>query len=492
MFTDRERQLLRQQPPEIIEALFEIYRKENGDLRQIIKDIEEQKQQKLQESLNFEEQLRTLRKRMFGRSKEDRIEASDRPRDKSQDDVLLFSKSAFPAPESRIESTDPKKNKLPETVIIHELTDEELKQESELREIPNASSAQWEKLEGVFDQSTKIQVVETSYINEVHKKCKYKLKSEFNESDKEVIITAPGANELLSEMSYRTDVVAKVVCDKYIYHMPLERQTRKMEAKGLKGMRTSTLTRFCSLAAASLEPIRDEILNELKQSDLALHLDETTWSIQNKNQKDGYMWVISNRYGSYYFFKPTRSGEVIKEKLEGYSGPVVTDGFSGYNILDDIDGLFAIDREAKNFIELKEKRRIHSRLTAMNLYHQLHKELLNSRSEGQKKKAIEYLLKRWDGFTRFIDDERIPLSNNEAERTIRHAVVGRKNFYGAATHSGADTAATLYTIIESCKKNDIEPGSYIKMALEAFAKGEMSLTPLEFAKRREKGLMGIN
>jgi transposase len=514
MLTDRERKLLREQPPEIIEALFESLRKENDELRHIVKEIEAEKLKKDQQSLNIEEQLKTLRKKIFGRSKEDRVEASDRPRDKSQQDVLLFSQSAFPSVEDRNGSTDPKKNELPETIIIHELSDEDLKRESVLREIPSPSSDQWQKIEGVFDQSTKIQVIETRYIKEIHKRSKYKLKSEHNSFDKDIIITAPCEPALLPGMGYTTDLVAKVACDKYIYHMPLERQTRKMEAKGLKGMRTSTLTRFCALVGASLEPVADEILKELKGSDLALHLDETPWKIQRKEQKDGYMWIISNRYGSYYFFKPTRSGQVIKEKLEGYDGPVVTDGFSGYNILDelnikqgfcwaharrkfieleahddsvkpildDIDGLFEIDRQAQSFPELKEKRRTHSRATVMSIYHQLQKEHLDTRAGSQKRKAIEYLLKRWDGFTHFIYDERMPLSNNEAERTIRHAVVGRKNFYGAATHSGADTAATIYTIVESAKKNDIEPESYIKMALKMVEKGDLPPTPLAYAK----------
>jgi hypothetical protein len=205
MLTDRERKLLREQPPEIIEALFESLRKENDELRHIVKEIEAEKLKKDQQSLNIEEQLKTLRKKIFGRSKEDRVEASDRPRDKSQQDVLLFSQSAFPSVEDRNDSTDPKKNRLPETIIIHELSDEDLKRESELREIPSPSSDQWQKIEGVFDQSTKIQVIETSYIKEIHKRSKYKLKSEHNSFDKDVIITAPCEPALLPGMGYTTD-----------------------------------------------------------------------------------------------------------------------------------------------------------------------------------------------------------------------------------------------------------------------------------------------
>lgn len=104
------------------------------------------------------------------------------------------------------------------------------------------------------------------------------------------------------------------------------------------------------------------------------------------------------------------------------------------------------------------------------------------RPSSQKRKAIEYLTKRWDGFTLFLGDTRIPLSNNEAERTIRHAVVGRKNYYGSGNHTGAETAATLFSIIESCKKNDLDPRIYLIMALHMVAEGKVPPTPLAHAR----------
>ena len=73
----------------------------------------------------------------------------------------------------------------------------------------------------------------------------------------------------------------------------------------------------------------------------------------------------------------------------------------------------------------------------------------------------------------------MPLSNNEAERTIRHAVMERKNFYVCGNSSGADTAATLYTIIESRKKNDIDLRSFILLSLRKVAAGEELETPIE-------------
>jgi len=85
-----------------------------------------------------------------------------------------------------------------------------------------------------------------------------------------------------------------------------------------------------------------------------------------------------------------------------------------------------------------------------------------------------------------LTDIRIPLSNNEAERTIRHAVVGRKNYYGSGNYTGAETAATLFTVIESCKKNDIDPRTYLISALKDIAAGLTPMTPLETARRRSQ------
>ena len=75
------------------------------------------------------------------------------------------------------------------------------------------------------------------------------------------------------------------------------------------------------------------------------------------------------------------------------------------------------------------------------------------------------------------------VSNNEAERTIRHAVMGRKNFYGSRTHNGADVAATLYTVIESCKKVELDPRTFINMALRLASRDEHIPTPLEYARQ---------
>ncbi len=98
-----------------------------------------------------------------------------------------------------------------------------------------------------------------------------------------------------------------------------------------------------------------------------------------------------------------------------------------------------------------------------------------------RRKAIEYSLNQWPQLIKFLDDPVIPLTNNEAKRSIRQVVMGRKNFYGSRSVDGADLAAMMYTIIESCKKFEIDPRNYILETLKASAAKQKTLTPYKFA-----------
>ena len=87
-----------------------------------------------------------------------------------------------------------------------------------------------------------------------------------------------------------------------------------------------------------------------------------------------------------------------------------------------------------------------------------------------------------EGLTRFLGDVRIPLTNNDAERAVRQAVMGRKNFYGSRSIDAADFAATIYSVIESRKKVELDPKNFIKMAVLRAIRGQEAITPLDFAK----------
>ena len=79
-------------------------------------------------------------------------------------------------------------------------------------------------------------------------------------------------------------------------------------------------------------------------------------------------------------------------------------------------------------------------------------------------KAIAYMLELWEGLTRFLDDPRIPIDNNAAERALRGVVVGRKNHYGSRSKRGTEVAAIFYTLFETAKLSQVDPRAYVTRA----------------------------
>ena len=90
-------------------------------------------------------------------------------------------------------------------------------------------------------------------------------------------------------------------------------------------------------------------------------------------------------------------------------------------------------------------------------------------SKAPVAKAIDYSLKRWPAFTRFIDDGRICMSNNAAERAVRGIAVGRKNWTFCGSDSGGHRAAAMYTLIETCKLNGIDSRAWLADVLARIA-----------------------
>ncbi len=290
-----------------------------------------------------------------------------------------------------------------------------------------------------------------------------------------------------------------------------------MQAQGLKNVSVKTLWNLCWAVGEHLLPIANRIRHEILNENLCVHADETPWPVQGKDS-DGYMWSISNMAGSYYAFEPTRSGKVIEETLKGFKGPVVSDGFGGYNrlkenpniqmancwshvrrkffevheaqpnspareIVEMIDELFSFERGIESFGDLEKSRAERNAPLVQRIKSWIEEEYARHFRESQMKKAIAYTFKLWSGLTLFLRDYRVPLSNNDAERTLRHAVVGRKNYYGSKSIDGADLAARLFTVIESCKRVELEPRAFIEMAVRASARGENPPSPLEYARK---------
>ena len=84
-------------------------------------------------------------------------------------------------------------------------------------------------------------------------------------------------------------------------------------------------------------------------------------------------------------------------------------------------------------------------------------------------KAIDYMLKRWPAFTRFLDDGRICLTNNAAERALRGIAIGRRAWLFAGSDRGGERAAAMFTLIETAKLNDVDPQAWLADVLRRIA-----------------------
>ena len=132
-----------------------------------------------------------------------------------------------------------------------------------------------------------------------------------------------------------------------------------------------------------------------------------------------------------------------------------------------IDALFAIEREINGLPahERKAARHARSRPLVDELHAFLHERRAKLSGKSETAKAIDYSLKRWQVFTRFIDDGRLCMTNNAAERELRAVAVGRKNWTFAGSDEGGRRAAAIYTLIQTAKLNDVDPQAWLAEVL---------------------------
>lgn len=451
--------------------------------------------------------LSKLQKKFYGFGREGLGDArKDRPVGRQGEQLKLHGERnhAETKPEEP-KNVKPQRN----DVVEWTMKEPDLEMESKLRAVREGAVA-WEKKKDFYQESVEITVTERVYTKVVHRQAKYKLKDEFNDTGKEVIVTAPGPAKLRAGCQYSIDFALAVVSDKYEYHIPLERQRRKMEAAGLD-IDVKTLYNLAEYVYEHMLGIVPRIRLDIMNDFCAAHLDETPWLIISE-KKRGQMWVLSNRIGSYFQFEPSRAGEVAEEMLKGYQGAVITDALAAYNRLKDmpgirkglcwshlrrefyecmdnfpaaeemvrmVDELFDVEAKAQTFDQLRELRRTESRAIIIRMQTWLLDESRRYLSGDGIMKAIAYASNHWAHLITFLRDLTLPLSNNDAERALRHAVMGRKNFNGSQTINGADVAAVLYTVIETAKKAGLQPKEYMKYVIEERWHGRVPKTPTE-------------
>ncbi|MBT4791558.1 MAG: IS66 family transposase [Halobacteriovoraceae bacterium] len=435
--------------------------------------------------IELNDKIEMLNRRFFANGKES-LEKF-RPNRKDQKELL-------PHNIPPVEVAPEKKEQVPQIEIVHE------------QDKCPCCKGSLEEIKGQTENYDELDIIEKTILLKKHLRQKYRCKS------CEKIVTAKGGARLKKGSKYSIPFAVSVAVDKFSYHLPLERQSRLFEEQGLK-IDTKTLYSQTETLFQNLEPIAEKIKNEILKYGY-VHIDETRGKILSTNT-NGFIWSMGNKYGAYFQYETTRSGEVASEMLGDFEGVIINDGFSGYNrfkkgrkikvahcwsharrkffdclqnyaqaehVIELIDELFRIDRSCKgSFKRLGNLRKTKSTKILGELQDLLYKLERNILPRSGLGKAVAYTLNLWEGLTHFVKDAKIPLTNNLAERALRNPVKGRDNYNGYRTINGADVAMFYYTIIETCKMLKINSRAYLNDQAYRFSNEEELQTPLEWA-----------
>ena len=301
-----------------------------------------------------------------------------------------------------------------------------------------------------------------------------------------------------------------VLVNKFLLHQPLNRQSKTYAREGIE-IDVSTLADRVGACVVALDPIIEAIRTHVIGAE-RIHADDTTVPVLAKMKAVvGRIWTYvrddrpfagTDPPAALFYYSRNRAGEHPQSHLADYVGLMQADAFDGYNqlykaqrkpapILEAacwshgrrkffdlaksgeapiaseavrrIDVLFEIEWtiNGKTPEQRLAVRRDKSRPLAadLELWMRQQRALLSSNNDTAK--AINYLLNRWTAFTRFLDDGRVCLSNNAAERAVRGVAIGRKNWTFAGSDAGGHRAAAVYTLIETCKMNDVDPQAWL-------------------------------
>jgi len=338
------------------------------------------------------------------------------------------------------------------------------------------------------------------------------------------IQTAPGLPRIKPGSSFSDEMIIDIAMSKYCDLIPVERYRAMAAREGFEGLAANSLIEATHHLAQFSSKAFYQLKLEVLQERVVL-ADETTHRMLESHEKSRWhLWGFSGGSGCYFECHPTRSGDVALNFLRKSTCEVlVTDDFSGYG-----KAIRLLNKERKNAGETLAKRALcnaHARrkfkeaeesfAEQASFYLRCYRIIFRLESWGKKSSrlaknrqrmakifenmkaagaidleavssksglatAIKYLTSNYSELTLFLGDERIPIDNNAQERALRSPVIGRKTWYGTHSIKGAATAACLFSLVESCKMNRLNPRQYFKSLVNRIHQGEPPITPAEF------------
>ncbi|UKJ76816.1 IS66 family transposase [Azospirillum brasilense] len=325
------------------------------------------------------------------------------------------------------------------------------------------------------------------------------------------------------------NLLATILFEKFGQHQPLNRQAERFAREGVP-LSLSTLADQVGTAAAVLEPLHDLIAAHVMAAG-RLHGDDTPVPVLAKGKTDtGRLWVYVRDDRPFagqappavlFHYSRDRKGEHRERHLAGFTGWLQADAFAGYNRLYEpgrrpgpigdvlcwaharrgffkladiaantkrgkdappisplaleavrrIDALFDLERalSGKPAAERLAARQEHGVALVAALENWLRTERVRLSRHAPVAKAMDYMLTRWDGFTRFLGDDRLCLTNNAAERGLRGIALGRKAWLFCGSDRGGQRAAIMYGLLTTAKLNDVDPQAWLADVLARIA-----------------------
>lgn len=335
----------------------------------------------------------------------------------------------------------------------------------------------------------------------------------------EKIVQEPAPSRPIPRSMAGPGLLAYILTSKFDDHVPLYRQHEIFDRMGADIPET-TLVDWCGAAMRTLAPLIGRIEADVMASDV-LHADDTPIRVLDrsakskglgKGVKQGRIWTYVRDQrpwagqappGTVYYFSPDRKGEHPRKHLKNSAGILQADAYTGfkalyqrredgsiqfreaacwahlrrdfhdiwlatkseiakealarigkfYDIEREIKGLPAHDRYAVRQQKTKPK------VDAFHAWAEV--QLTRIPGKSDLAKAFRYGLSRWSSFTLFLEDGRVAIDNNAAERGMRPIGVGRRNWLFAGSDTGGETLARAMTIVETAKMNGLDPQAYL-------------------------------
>jgi transposase len=458
------------------------------------------------QNLSLQEQLTLLKKQRFGKSSE-KIESQIAELEAKIEEGELLEAASTPKRSDALTEKPkniPKRQKLPENL---ERIDEILNPDPIC---PDCGGESFRKI--ADDVSETLEYIPSSFkvIRHIRPRCAC--------INCEKIVQAFPSSKPIAKGMAGPGLLAHIIVQKYCNHLPFYRQS-EIYAREDIDLSRSTMASWAGQCAALLMPLIEEIRKSIFASS-HIHGDDTTIKVLapgSGKTNTGRLWTYvrdGRKYGDNtppavcYFYSPDRKGMRPEEHLKDFTGVFHADAYGGYNklyqvdeneisriteaacwahtrrkfyevtvtspnaniamqTLEDIGQIYAIEGSISGLDPDKryKARQERSRDLVLKLFINWKKYLKELPKKSATGLAINYALNNEAALKRFLDDGKIEIDNNAAERAMRSIALGRKNWLFAGSDAGGETAAAIYTVTETAKLNGINPWEYLKQVL---------------------------